>query len=94
MKLIPIKQAQAKLLNATADKNLQMIALSTFKKDRSITLQREQKEGQSGWLLIEDGFERLRTELEPGANGKRLVKEAFKREFPRSTRAYITEVRQ
>lgn len=98
MKLMPIKQAQAKLLNATADKNLQMITLSTFKKDRSITLKREPDEGQderqSAWLLIEDGFEHAQAKLEPGASGKRLVKEAFKREFPRSTRAYVAEVHQ
>ena len=31
--------------------------------------------------------------LPPGAAGKRLLKDAFKREFPRSANAYLTEAR-
>lgn len=89
MKLMPIKQAQAKLLNAAADKGLREIKLSTFKKDRSITLHREGE----GWVLAEEGFEAASMLLPAGAKGKRLVKEAFKREFPRSTRAYLSESR-
>lgn len=90
MKLMPIKQAQAKLFNAASDKRLQEIALRTFKKDRSVALQHE----GDGWVLIEEGFEARRTALPHGPEGKRLVKEAFKREFPRSTRAYVEEVRR
>lgn len=89
MKLMPIKQAQAKLFNATADKGLQAFTLSTFKKDRSITLQHD----GDGWVMLEEGFQHNRTPLLPGAKGKRTVKEAFKREFPRSTKAYVTEMR-
>ena len=89
MKLMPIKQAQAKLANATADKGLASITLHTFKKDRSLTLRRE----GGGWLLEESGFEESSTPLPAGAAGKRMVKEAFKREFPHSTRAYVTEKR-
>lgn len=89
MKLMPIKQAQAKLFNAASDKRLQAISLCTFKKDRSVAMQRE----GDGWVLIERGFEAQRTPLPAGPEGKRLVKEAFKREFPRSTRAYIEETR-
>lgn len=89
MKLIPIKQAQAKLANATADKGLASITLHTFKKDRSLTLRRE----GDGWLLDERGFEESSTLLPSGSAGKRMLKEAFKREFPRSTRAYVAETR-
>lgn len=89
MKLMPIKQAQAKWLNALADKGLRSLTLSTFKKDRSVGLERQ---GES-WVLVEDGFEQARAALPSGAAGKRLAKEAFKREFPRSTRAYVAEVR-
>ena len=89
MKLMPIKQAQAKLFNATADKGLQSITLSTFKKDRSVTLRRE----ADGWVLVEEGYETACVPLDAGAKGKRLVKDAFKREFPRSTRAYVAEAR-
>lgn len=89
MKLMPIKQAQAKLFNAVSDKRLHELSLHTFKKDRSVALHRE----EDGWLLIEQGFETDRMALPKGPQGKRLVKEAFKREFPRSTRAYVDEVR-
>lgn len=89
MKLMPIKQAQAKLFNATADKGLCALTLSTFKKDRSITLQ----QSENGWIMLEEGFQNGRTPLPPGSKGKRAVKEAFKREFPRSTKAYVTETR-
>lgn len=67
MKLVPVKQAQAKFFNAPADKGLKSLTLATFKKDRS--------------------------PLSPGAAGKRLLKDAFKREFPRSANAYLTEAR-
>ncbi len=89
MKLMPIKQAQAKLANATADKGLRSIRLSTFKKDRSLTLRRE----GDGWVLDESGFEESTSPLPSGPAGKRMLKEAFKREFPRSTRAYVAEKR-
>lgn len=89
MKLVPVKQAQAKFFNAPADKGLKSLTLATFKKDRSLTLERDGE----GWMLIEDGFEKDRSPLSPGAAGKRLLKDAFKREFPRSANAYLTEAR-
>ena len=89
MQLAPVKQAQAKLFNAPADKGLKSLPLATFKKDRSLTLERDGE----GWLLVEDGFEKSRSPLPPGAAGKRMLKEAFKREFPRSANAYLAEVR-
>ncbi len=89
MKLVPVKQAQAKFFNAPADKGLKSLTLATFKKDRSLTLERDGE----GWMLIEDGFEKDRSPLPPGAAGKRLLKDAFKREFPRSANAYLTEAR-
>ena len=49
MKLAPVKQAQAKLFNAPADKGLKSLTLATFKKDRSLTLERDGE----GWLLVE-----------------------------------------
>ena len=89
MKLVPVKQAQAKFFNAPADKGLKSLTLATFKKDRSLTLERDGE----GWMLIEDGFEKDRSPLPPGAAGKRLLKDALKREFPRSANAYLTEAR-
>lgn len=78
MKLVPVKQAQAKFFNAPADKGLKSLTLATFKKDRSLILERDGE----GWFLVEDGFEKSRSPLPPGAAGKRLLREAFKREFP------------
>lgn len=89
MKLMPIKQAQAKLLNALADKTLREITLSTFKKDRSVALC---KNGDQ-WTLVEQGYQDKCCELPGGPTSKRLIKEAFGREFPRSNKAYVTEVR-
>ena len=89
MKLVPVKQAQAKFFNAPADKGLKSLTLATFKKDRSLILERDGE----GWFLVEDGFEKSRSPLPPGAAGKRLLREAFKREFPRSANAYLAEVR-
>lgn len=115
MKLMPIKQAQAKLFNAMSDKTLKAITLYTFKKDRSISLQRTEANGsdadreneamdktarkannnhsnENTWILTEQGFESDRLILTTGSKDKRLIKEAFKREFPRSTRAYVAEI--
>lgn len=89
MKLVPIKQAQAKFFNALADKNLRALTLSTFKKDRSLTIERQ----EDGWTLTESGFQNCSQPVPAGAGGKRLLKEAFKREFPRSANAYLAEVR-
>jgi len=89
MKLMPVKQAQAKLLNAMVDKGAVALTLATFKKDRSLTLRRE----EGGWELEERGFANAITPLDAGAPGKRLIKEAFKREFPRSNKLYLAEVR-
>ena len=50
MKLVPVKQAQAKLFNAMADKGLRSLTLCTFKKDRSLTLER----CDDGWRLYEE----------------------------------------
>lgn len=87
MKLVPLKQAQAKLLNAMADQRIRSLTLTTFKKDRSITL----RHGEGGWELEEQGFASAVTPLVTGPVGKRFIKEAFKREFPRSNKLYLSE---
>lgn len=87
MRLVPVKQAQAKLLNAMADKRLRVLTLATFKKDRSVTLRR----AAESWELEEHGFANATMPLDAGPAGKRLVKEAFRREFPRSNKLYLSE---
>lgn len=88
MRLVPVKQAQATILNARADKGLQRLTLATFKKDRSLTL----RQCADGWELEERGFANATAPLAAGAAGKRAIKEAFKREFPRSNKLYLEQV--
>ena len=90
MRLMPAKQAQARLMSAPGDAGLRALALLTFKKDRSVALERD---AEGAWELFEDSFERARTPLPAGGAGKRLVKDAFKREFPRSNKLYVDERR-
>lgn len=90
MRLMPVKQAQARFMGALGDASLSSIALLTFKKDRSVALERD---AAGAWELVEDGFERARIPLPADGAGKRLVKDAFKREFPRSNKLYLTEIK-
>ena len=61
MRLMPAKQAQARLMSAPGDAGLRALALLTFKKDRSVALARD---AEGAWELFEDGFERARTARE------------------------------
>ena len=90
MRLMPVKQAQARFMGALGDASLGSITLLTFTKDRSVALERD---AAGTGELVEDGFERARTPLPAGSMGKRLVKDAFKREFPRSNKLYVDERR-
>lgn len=86
MKRIPLRQAQVKWLAALRRPDLDSITLWTFKKDRWIRLEHRQAE----WILTESGFENSQTTLDP-ESAKKALKEAFAREFPRSTQLYIQE---
>ena len=88
MKLVPVKQAQAKFFNAPADKGLKSLTLATFKKSSSPSSATERDGSSSRTASRRAGFS--------PATGRRRqapVKEAFKREFPRSANAYLTEAR-
>ncbi|WP_230267480.1 hypothetical protein [Allobaculum fili] len=86
MKMISVREAQVKWMNAPKSSRLSSLRLLTFKKDRSVCLKKEN--GQ--FLLVEDGY--LHQEIELPADGyKKLLKQAFAREFPRSSRLYIQE---
>lgn len=86
MKRISLRQAQVKWLSAPRRSDLESITLWTFKKDRWIRLEHRKAE----WILIESGFENSQTILDP-KSAKKALKEAFAREFPRSTQLYIQE---
>ncbi len=86
MKLIPLRQAQMKWLNSTKQKNFVSIKLLTFKKDRSVQIRKTQE----GYVLFEQGYLDQMILLDE-KNAKKQLKDAFLREFPRSTRLYIQE---
>ena len=90
MKLVPAKQAQAAFMNAPSAPGTpggKTLALYTFKKDRWVRLEPT----ADGWVLDEHGFTNACTPLPPGRDAKRLLKEAFAREFPRSNKIYVEE---
>lgn len=90
MKLVPAKQAQAAFMNAPGASSTsggKGLALYTFKKDRWVRLEPT----ADGWVLDEHGFVNVRTPLPPGRDTKRLLKEAFAREFPPSNKIYVEE---
>ncbi|MFQ9706322.1 MAG: hypothetical protein ACLRX6_04420 [Limosilactobacillus pontis] len=87
MREIPIKQAKAILKRALKGTTVQRICLLTKKKDRSLTI-----ETRDGTLtLIEQGYV-VATQIYrlPGGKAKHAVTTAFKREFPRSHRVYLS----
>lgn len=86
MKLIPLRQAQLKWMNSTKQKNFVAIKLLTFKKDRSVQIRKTEE----GYVLCEQGY-LDQTILLDEKNAKKQLKDAFSREFPRSTRLYIQE---
>lgn len=92
MRLIPVKQATT-LLKKMCDTKTQYqeIKLLTAKKDRSITV----KNDGEHLILIEDGYLHFEKEysLTETAECRHALLAAFKKEFPRSNRAYLNAVR-
>ena len=86
MKLISVREASTKWMNALKNRQLGTLRLYTFKKDRYVQIE---KIGDC-CRLSEAGYLTRNVELDP-ANAKKELKEAFAREFPRSTRLYIHE---
>lgn len=93
MCLIPVKQATT-LLKKMCDPKSQYreIKLFTAKKDRSITV----KNDGENLTLIEDGYLHFEKEysLAETAECRHALLAAFKKEFPRSNRAYLNAIRK
>src|SRR5690625_6796319 len=88
MRLIPIKQAETLLKKMCSNKSKYVeIKLLTAKKDRSINVKNDGKK----LILTEDGYLNFTQEYEltDPAVGRHAVLAAFKKEFPRSNRAYL-----
>ena len=83
MRLIPIKQAETLLKKICSNKSKYVeIKLLTAKKDRSISVKNDGKK-----LILTDFTQEY--ELTDPAVGRHAVLAAFKKEFPRSNRAYL-----
>ncbi|MDF7640566.1 hypothetical protein PT279_03030 [Bifidobacterium sp. ESL0784] len=101
MRLIPVKQALSMIENAATTKSeYRKITLLTAKKDRSLCLEH----GENGVILHEQGYRDESTTFAGNAPDsesafeatrqcKHAVKQAFKREFPRSHKVYVSAVK-
>lgn len=96
MRLIPVKQALSTMENAaTAKSEYRKLTFLTAKKDRSLSLEHN----ESGIILHEQGYHNESTtfaiaaETEAIHECKHAVKQAFKREFPRSHKVYVSAVK-
>lgn len=92
MRLIPVKQATTLLKKmCTTKPPYSEIKLLTAKKDRSLTIRND----LSILTLIENGYLHLTKEyslIDP-SQCKHDVQAAFKKEFPRSNRAYLNAIK-
>lgn len=86
MKLVPLRQAQVKYMNCLKAKSFTGLKLLTFKKDRFVEVRLQ----DDGMHLIESGYLNQDILLD-GKEAKKRLKDAFNREFPRSTRLYLEE---
>lgn len=88
MRLIPVKQAKSIIKKMCERKSkYQLVRLLTAKKDRSITVENDGDKV----ILTEDGYLHFQQQysLEDSSEGRHAVQSAFKKEFPRSNRAYL-----
>lgn len=84
MKPISIREASQKWMNCLRQKNFESMRLYTYKKDRFIEVTRK----GDVFVLTESGFLHQVITLDPNT-AKKQLKEAFGREFPRSTMLYL-----
>ncbi|WEV72744.1 hypothetical protein [Bifidobacterium sp. ESL0790] len=91
MRLIPVKQALSMMEGATPAKSqYRKITFLTAKKDRSLSLEH----GSDGLVLREQGYRDECTafgaEAKSAHECRHAIKQAFKREFPRSHKVYVS----
>ena len=91
MREIPIKQAQAVLKRVVKETANQRTRLLTKKKDRSLIV----ATGDGTLTLVEQGYVNARQTYHlAGRAAKHAVTTAFKREFPRSHRVYLSQTKE
>ncbi len=84
MKPISVREASQKWTNCMRQKNFESMRLYTHKKDRYVEVRKQGDE----WILSESGYLHQEILLDP-KTAKKQLKEAFVREFPRSSMLYI-----
>ena len=88
MKMLSLKQAETQALNCrTANGTVEMEFL-TFKRDRGVKV----AVTPTSYNMEEHGYRNESSEFALHADFKRAVKDAFKREFPRSHQVYFNRV--
>lgn len=90
MKLISMKQAEQHLARHIKKRSAGETTLYTFKQDRRVTVFCR----ADGLHIEEAGYRTQQLLISDPSLWKRAVKEALKREFPRSRNVYIKETSQ
>lgn len=85
MRLVPVKQALSSAQGLCGRGAAGSVELLTFKKDRSVTVT-----AVDGTVTVaERGFSSQVVSAPAGAEARRALRDACKREFPRSNRLYV-----
>lgn len=85
MRLVAMKQALSSAQGLCGRGAQGTVELLTFKKDRSVTVS-----AADGIVTVaEKGFSSQVVEAPAGAEAKRALREAYRREFPRSNKLYV-----
>ena len=85
MKLIALRQAVTLAMNCRISKGSSVMEFLTFKRDRGL----EVRTSSTGFTIKEHGFEASEQSFSSHTEFKKALKEAFKREFPRSHEVYF-----
>lgn len=86
MKQVPLKQGET-MLYAVAQRRAGAVTLLTWKKDRSVSVSASETE----ITLVESGYEHLEKTFTSPHDLKPALREACRREFPRSNRLYVAQ---
>ncbi len=85
MRLVPVKQALSTAQGLCGRGAEGSVELLTFKKDRSVTV----TAADGRVTVAERGFSSQALDASAGAEARRALRDACRREFPRSNRLYV-----
>ena len=90
MKMLSLKSAETQVVNCRPGDQIVVMRFLTFKRDRGIRL----TVNADGCLFEEHRYANEQIQLADHAAYKKAVKEAFRREFPRSHQVCVDMVRR